>query len=206
MHHEPTRHAQYVDASLHTFLFADVVGFTALADVEGDYRALEVALGLQRHVHGLLEEHGAEQVKAIGDGLMLRFTDPRGAILLGVRLVGDLADEPDFPPLRIGIHTGPALSSDGDWYGRTVNVAARLCSLAPAGALIVSARTRDAAGEIDGVKWSTPELRWLRNVSAPVGTYRVTAHQKADCSPGREPAATRPLTWLGRPALSEVTA
>jgi class 3 adenylate cyclase len=120
-----------LEGTSHTFVFADLVGFTALADVEGDDRALEVALELQRRVARMLEGHGAEQVKTIGDGVMLRCNQPDAAIRLGLRMVTELGREPGFPPVRVGIHTGPALANGGDWYGRTVNVAARLCAVAP---------------------------------------------------------------------------
>ena len=56
-----------VAGSTHTFLFADLVGFTALTELEGDARALEVALQLQREVERLLAQHGARRVKATGD-------------------------------------------------------------------------------------------------------------------------------------------
>jgi class 3 adenylate cyclase len=157
----------------HTFLFADLVGFTALAELEGDDRALEVVLALQRRVGELLPEHRAEQVKAIGDGLMLRCEEPAAAIRLGLRLVDELADEAGVPPVRVGIHTGPAVANAGDWYGRTVNVAARLCAVAPGGEVMVSESTRSAAAEIGGVDWGERELHWLRNVSEPVATYLV---------------------------------
>ena len=88
--------------SAHTFLFADLVGFTALAELEGDDRALEVVLALQRRVGELLAEHSAEQVKAIGDGLMLRCEEPAAAIRLGLRLVDELADEAGVPPVTGG--------------------------------------------------------------------------------------------------------
>jgi adenylate cyclase len=195
-----------MEASTHTFLFADLVGFTALAELEGDDRALEVVLALQRRVRDLLEDHSAEQVKAIGDGLMLRCTEPRAAVLLGLRLVGELDREHGFPPVRVGIHTGPAIANEGDWYGRTVNVAARLCSVAPGGEVMVSESTRDAAGSVPGVDWSDRELHWLRNVSEPVGTYL------ASC-PDEEAAADSGLAkrfgllWpCGRSALREATA
>jgi adenylate cyclase len=155
----------------HTFLFADLVGFTALAELEGDGRALEVALALQERVGRMLSQHGAEQVKAIGDGLMIRCDQPEDAVRLGLCLVDELARDADFPPVRVGIHTGPALASGGDWYGRTVNVAARLCSTAPGGEVMVSESTREAAGRLPGVAWGDRELHWLRNVSAPIGAY-----------------------------------
>jgi class 3 adenylate cyclase len=156
----------------HTFLFADLVGFTALAETEGDDRALEVVVALQRRVRELLAEHSAEQVKSLGDGLMLRCSDPRAAVKLGLRVVEELADE-GVPPVRVGIHTGPAVTREGDWYGSTVNVAARLCAVAPGGEVMVSDATRRAAGHIAGVEWGERELHWLRNVSEPVGTYLV---------------------------------
>jgi adenylate cyclase len=167
-----------VTESRHTFLFADLVGFTALAEIEGDDRALEVALALQRRVRPLLGEHEAEQVKAIGDGLMLRCANGSAAVKLGLRVV-ELAEEPGFPPVRVGIHTGPALASEGDWYGRTVNVAARLCAVAPAGQVLVSETTRAAAGRMRGVDYGQRELHWLRNVTEPIGTYRVQVNESS---------------------------
>ena len=161
-------------APTHTFLFCDLVGFTALAETEGDGRALEVAVDLQRRVRSLLADHGAEQVKSIGDGLMLRCTNPASAVRLGLRLVGELAADPGFPPVRVGIHSGPALTRDGDWYGRTVNVAARLCSVAPGGEVLVSEATRSAAGPLRRVAWGERHLHWLRNVTEPVATYSVS--------------------------------
>jgi adenylate cyclase len=154
----------------HTFLFADLVGFTALAELEGDTRALAVALELQRRTAGLLSSHGAEQVKAIGDGLMLRCTRPAAAVALGLQVV-EIMDEPGLPSVRVGIHTGPALRSDDDWYGQTVNVAARLCAVAPPGQVLISEATRVAAGPIRRVDFGERELHWLRNVAEPIGTH-----------------------------------
>jgi adenylate cyclase len=156
----------------HTFLFADLVGFTALAELEGDSRALAVALELQRRTGGLLTNHGAEQVKAMGDGVMLRCTKPAAAVTLGLRMV-EIMDEPGLPPVRVGIHTGPALRSGGDWYGRAVNVAARLCAVAPPGRVLISDATATAAGRMRGVDLGERELHWLRNVSEPIATHLV---------------------------------
>jgi adenylate cyclase len=180
----------------HTFLFADLVGFTALAELEGDDRALEVVLGLQRRARSLLDDHGAEQVKTIGDGLMLRVQEPDCAIKLGLRLVDGLAGEADFPPVRVGIHTGPALANDGDYYGRTVNVAARLCAVAPGGEVMVSEQTRTAAGSVTEVSWGERELHWLRNVPEPVATYLAAAEPElvAEEPPQRK---RRRAPWRG---------
>ncbi|MEA2390536.1 MAG: adenylate cyclase [Solirubrobacteraceae bacterium] len=162
----------------HTFLFADLVGFTALAESDGDDRALEVALELQRRVGGILGAHGAEQVKAIGDCVMLRCPDPAAAVELGLEVVDTLAADPDFPLVRVGVHTGPAIARDGDWYGRTVNVAARLCSVAAGGDVVVSETTRDAAGDRGRVEYGERQLHWLRNVTQPVATYAARPRER----------------------------
>jgi class 3 adenylate cyclase len=187
----------------HTFVFADLVGFTALAELEGDDRALEVVLGLQRRARELLDDHGAEQVKTIGDGLMLRVQEPECAVHLGLRLVEGLASEADFPPVRVGIHTGPALANDGDYYGRTVNVAARLCAVAPGGEVMVSEQTRDAAGRVAQVKWGERELHWLRNVPEPVPTYLAGAEAELVSDPQPRRLRSRLARWgCGRASAS----
>jgi adenylate cyclase len=161
----------------HTFLFADLVGYTALADLEGDDRAADVALKLQRRVRELLAGYGGEEVKSLGDGLMLRCGDPAAAVRLGMQIVAELDSDPAFPPVRVGIHSGQAIERDGDWYGRTVNVAARLCSVAPGGAVLVSEATRQAVGPMRKVDFGERRLHWLRNVTEPIGTYSARERQ-----------------------------
>jgi adenylate cyclase len=161
----------------HTFLFTDLVGYTALTDIEGDDRAAEVALELQRRVRRLLTRYGGEEVKALGDGIMLRCSDPAAAVRLGLHIVAELGDDPTFPPVRIGMHSGEAVARDGDWYGRTVNVAARLCAVAPGGEVLVSDATRSAAGRMPKIDFGERNLHWLRNVTEPIGTYSARARQ-----------------------------
>jgi adenylate cyclase len=152
----------------HTFLFTDLVGFTALTEARGDDGAAEVALGFYERVRRLLPSHRAEEVKTIGDALMLRCEDPRLAIQLGLRIVDDLEALPGFPPVRVGMHTGTAVTRGGDWYGTTVNVAARLCGATGGGQVLVSECTREAAGRLRGVQLADSELHWLKNVTEPV--------------------------------------
>src|SRR5205823_14017043 len=99
----------------HTFIFTDMVGFTTLTAERGDDHAADVALAFYARVRALLRQHRAEEVKAIGDALMLRGDDPGLAVELGLRIVSEL-DGGGFPPVRVGIHTGPAVCREGDWY------------------------------------------------------------------------------------------
>jgi adenylate cyclase len=166
----------------HTFLFTDLVGFTALTAARGDDTAADVALGFYRRVRGLLVQHCADEVKTMGDALMLRCDAPAHAVRLGLRIVRELEEEPGMPPVRVGMHTGPAVEREGDWYGTTVNVASRLCAAAGGGEVLVSEATRDAAGSLRKVDMGEQRLHWLKNVTEPVAAHLAEEHQ---CGFGR---------------------
>jgi class 3 adenylate cyclase len=152
----------------HTFLFTDLVGFTALTEANGDHHAAELALDFYDRVRRLLPSHEAEEVKTIGDAMMLRGSDPALAVQLGIRIISELEAVPGFPAVRVGMDTGPAVSQHQDWYGATVNVASRLCAAAGGGQVLVSESTRRAAGKLKHVELEEPELHWLKNVTEPV--------------------------------------
>src|SRR4051812_49529791 len=130
----------------HTFLFTDLVGFTALTAERGDDSAADVALEFYRRVRALLSAHRAEEIKAIGDALMIRCEEPSLAIRLGLRIISELDEDPDFPAVRVGVNTGTAVRREGDWYGAGVNVAARLGAAAGGGGGPVRGDTPRAAG------------------------------------------------------------
>lgn len=166
-------------SSEHTFLFADLVGFTALTDAEGDDRAAEVALALYERARQLAPRYAAEELKTLGDGVVLRCDRAEGGIELAVRLVEELDSIPGFPPLRVGVHTGPAVKRDGEWYGRTVNVAARLCSAASGGQVLASERAIGAAGRLPKIELGERRLHWLRNVTEPIAAHVASARSGA---------------------------
>ena len=165
----------------HTFLFTDLVGFTALAASEGDDRAADVALEFARCVEPLAGDHGAEVVKRLGDGLMLRSAEPARAVRLALAIV---AEQNERVPVRVGMHTGPAVERGGDWYGTTVNVAARLCAAAGGGEVLVSETTRERAGRLRKLEVGDHRLHWLKNLDEPVAA-RVIA----------EPEPRAPGAW-----------
>jgi adenylate cyclase len=128
---------------LHTFLFADLAGFTDFTDRHGDERAAEFAVSFHERVAALATEHGCEIVKTIGDAVMVRSEDCRAAVRLAQQLVRRGAAK-DLPLVRAGLDTGPAVQRNGDWFGATVNIASRVTDLAGAGELLMTERTRDA--------------------------------------------------------------
>lgn len=151
------------------FLFADLVGYTALAAAHGDERAADVATRFHTTVRGLILRDALDaEVKTLGDGLMLRVGDPGSAVRLGVAIAETVDRLDDLPAVRVGVHSGPAVHRDGDWYGTTVNVAARLCDAAAGGQVLVSDDAAAAAGATPGVDFGTAELHILKNLDAPV--------------------------------------
>jgi adenylate cyclase len=173
-----------MSAREHTFLFCDLVGFTALTDMEGDHRAAAVGATLQSRVRGAAADHDAEVVKGMGDAAMVRCADPTAAIRLALCLVDEVDSDPALPPIRIGVHSGSAVSHDGDWYGRAVNVASRLCSVAAGGEVLVSESTLSAASELPKITVGERRLHWLKNVTEPVAA-RTTEHRRRSAKVSR---------------------
>src|SRR2546422_2240767 len=153
---------------LHTFLFADLAGFTALTEAHGDRQAADVAAEFSVAVRALLPSHAAEEVKTIGDALMIRGGDPAEAIRLGLGIVEDVGTQHGFPAVRVGMNTGQALEREGDWFGATVNIAARVSGLASGGEVLLTETTKVAARELGGVHLHERGRHELKNIGEPV--------------------------------------
>ena len=89
--------AQQSELAVQTFLFADLSGFTALTEAHGVEQAADLVGGFCVAVRRLLAEHQAQEVKTIGDALMLRAGDAAAAIRLGLRIVHDVGAQHGFP-------------------------------------------------------------------------------------------------------------
>src|SRR6266511_927086 len=112
--------------SAQTFLFADLAGYTALTEAMGDESAADAAAEFCEYVRGLLAAHGAEEVKAIGDAVLLRVPDAASAARLAERIVCDYGARHRALGVAVGMHTGTAVQRGDDWFGSAVNVAARV--------------------------------------------------------------------------------
>ncbi|MEK6278502.1 MAG: adenylate/guanylate cyclase domain-containing protein [Actinomycetota bacterium] len=156
-----------------TFLFADLSGFTALTEVHGDEQAADLAGEFSAAVRELLPDHSAEEVKSIGDALMVRCEVAEHAVRLGLRIVYDVGERHGFPIIRVGMHTGPAVERDGDWFGAAVNLAARVSGVASGDEVLCTEATREAAGRMDDVELIEHGRQELRNIAEPVMIYRA---------------------------------
>lgn len=163
-----------------TFLFADLAGFTALTEAHGDEEAADVAAAFFGELRALLADHGAEEVKTIGDATLTRSVDATEAVRLGLRIARDVGGRHGFLSVRVGMHTGPAVWRDGDWFGTTVNVAARVAGLAAGGQVLITEETVCAAGDLAGVDLRGLGLHDFRNVAEPVRVYEALAEGSHD--------------------------
>jgi adenylate cyclase len=124
--------------------FLDLVGYTRLTEERGDAAAAELAGNLAVLVGRSSREHGGVPVKWLGDGVMVHFREPAGAVLSALGMVRQLP-EAGLPPAHVGVAAGPVVAQGGDYFGRTVNVAARIAARAGEGQVLVSGRVAEAA-------------------------------------------------------------
>jgi len=110
----------------------------------------------------------------MGDGAMIWAPDPAGAVALAARTVLEIGTRPDLLPVRVGAHTGPALMRDGDWYGSSVNLAARLARAAGPNEALISMATQSAAHQLESPLNRRCELV-LRGVEQPMVAWRLGA-------------------------------
>jgi adenylate cyclase len=160
-----------MNGNAHSFLFADLVGFTAFTAARGDETAAELAVEFADEVRTLAAEHGVEFVKAMGDAVMVRGASAAETVALGLRLVHDGPVPAWRPPVRIGVHTWTAVARDGDWYGTTVNLAARLSACAHGGELLLTEDTGRRMGRNLPLELIDQGLRRLRDVPSPVRVF-----------------------------------
>jgi adenylate cyclase len=156
-----------------TVAFADLVGFTRLGNRVHADEIGRVAGRLVTLAYELVTPPVAI-VKTIGDAVML--VSPEAAPLVGclIRLVDAVdAEGEDFPQLRAGVASGPAVEVGADWYGHAVNLASRLTAAARPGFVVGSPEVRDATRS--QFRWSRALPRHLKGVRGPVFMARVQA-------------------------------
>ena len=152
--------------------FLDLTGYTALAEERGDEAAAEVASELAGMVQETAMTHGGRAVKWLGDGVMFHFSDPGKAIVSGLDLV-EQAVSATSVPARIGINAGAVIAQEGDYFGRTVNVASRIADYAKPHEVLVSEEAMRTA-DVSEVEFELVGDVMLKGVSKAVRLHRVT--------------------------------
>jgi class 3 adenylate cyclase len=158
-----------------TFLFADLVGYTALTEAIGDDAAADLAREFRRTMCGLSRDHGARQVKSMGDGVMIWIADAGDAVSLAAATLDRVGTREDLLPVRVGVHTGPGVRRGGDWYGSAVNVAARLADRARPNEALVSEATWAMARCEHTRPVDTPRELVLKGLDRRVAAWRLAS-------------------------------
>ena len=126
--------------------FLDLTGYTRLTEERGDEAAADLATTVGALVRTTALTHGGQAVKWLGDGVMLFFREARQGVLAALEMVDAIAER-GLPPAHVGLHAGPVVFQEGDYFGRTVNLAARIADVARPGEVLVSEEVVDAVGD-----------------------------------------------------------
>jgi class 3 adenylate cyclase len=150
--------------------FVDVAGFTRATDERGDEHALQVATRLRDLADGAARRRGGRLVKLLGDGVLLRFPGAPAAVEAVLELRRDLAAA--GLASHAGINAGPIIEREGDVFGRTVNIAARLAEVATSGQVLATASAAAALGTNGPAAIALGEAA-LAGVAAPLAVVEI---------------------------------
>ena len=131
------RSATTQDMSAMTVGFVDIVGYTSRSRQMSARALAEMVEWFERVVTDLVVQHGGQVVKTIGDEALFTLEDPVAGGRLALELVERSLEDERFPEVRVGAAHGPVLARLGDVFGATVNIAARLTSVARPGKVLV---------------------------------------------------------------------
>jgi adenylate cyclase len=184
-----------------TFVFADIAGYTALTEAHGDADAADLAAQFCRAISEVAAASDGEVVKTIGDAVMVRHSVPADAVALGLTAAHEVIAGHGFPAVRVGMHHGPAIRREGDWFGATVNLAARVAALAAGGEVLLTGAVRDRAGELEGVEYESRGEQHIRNIAAPVALFAAVRDPRSTEARHLDPVC-RMLVAEGREAGS----
>ncbi len=152
-----------------SLLFCDLTGFTSYANAHGDAAAIEVIERFADRVDALRGER-SRFVKRLGDGYMLAYPEPGEAVAGALRIGASMRETEDVG-MHAGIHHGVAVFRDGDYFGRAVNLAARLLAAAREGEVLAS---RDVAMSSPEHPWRHRGATRLRGFAEPLEVYALS--------------------------------
>jgi adenylate cyclase len=154
------------------FAFVDLTGYTRLTEERGDRAAATLAADLADLVQEEVGSRGGRAVKWLGDGVMFSFRDPAAAVHATIE-IGRRTSEVGLPEAHAGIAVGPVIFQEGDYFGRTVNLASRLAGAAEPGQILVDAEVVRIAEDVPGLEFRGLGSVELRGMREPVAVFEV---------------------------------
>jgi adenylate cyclase len=160
-------------ARLPAVAFVDISGYTAMTETDGDAAAAHATSRFEHAVTVAVAASGGRVVKLLGDGALLLFpdADPCASAIRAVTAIRDELVADGLQP-HAGVDMGPVVERDGDIFGRTVNHASRLASVATAGQVVVSEAVASALDGGDHRVETLGEVT-LKGVAVPVPVFLV---------------------------------
>ena len=175
------------------FLFADLRGYSAFTERHGDTAARDLLRRYRELVRDVIGRFGGAEIRTEGDSFYIVFMSVGEAVRAGLAIIeaADAASS-NAQPVRVGIgvHAGETVDSAEGIVSSAVNIAARICSSAAAGEMLVSDTVRALTRTHLDVAFVSRGRRRLKGIVEPVSLYRVEASSAA----GRA-AADIPVGW-----------
>jgi adenylate cyclase len=144
--------------------FADLVGFTALAQQVSDEELAEVVDQFERLAYDIVVAGEGRVVKMIGDEVMFLVDDPVCAAEIALGLADASHDAAGLSDVRVGMAVGPVIEREGDAFGITVNLASRATSIAYPGTVVVSPELRALLEDRPELSFKSMRPRFLKNI------------------------------------------
>ncbi len=164
------------EEDIHTILFTDVEGSTALTQRLGDAKARELLREHERMVREALRAHGGSEVKTMGDGFMASFSSATKALECAIAMQREFAQQNENAEepilVRVGLNAGEPIAEDEDLFGTAVNLSARICAHAEAGQILAPIVVRELASGKQFMFADQGETE-LRGFEDPVRLFEV---------------------------------
>lgn len=151
--------------------FVDISGYTTTTEREGDTTAVRISETVRGTAQRIAQAHQGSLVKLLGDGAMVYFQDVGGAVAAVSELMSELGER--GLPAHAGVNAGSIMEHDGDYYGRTVNLASRIAGQAAAGEILVSAPVKEGTSD-EGFEFEPIQPVKLKGIDHPVELFRVS--------------------------------
>jgi YVTN family beta-propeller protein len=161
-----------------TFLIVDVRGYTRFTQTHGDEEAGKLASQFAALVREAISATGGDVLELRGDEALCVFPSARQALRAAVEVQVRFRQRPEGQPIfplgvGIGLAAGEAVPVEGGFRGASLNLAARLCSLAGPGQILASETVTSLAGAIDGLRFVERRGVRVKGIERPVRTLEV---------------------------------
>ena len=196
------------------FLFADLRGYTDFVESHGASAAASLLTRYCDLARKAIGHFGGAEIKTEGDSFYVVFNSVSNAVRCGLELTADArastAEHPNEPiRVGVGVHAGETVELEDGYVGSAVNIAARICSQAGAGEVVVSETVRALTRTVLPVRFTSRGRRDLKGIAEPIELFAVV--EVADgaawadapagaCRDGGASPSSGPVRWSSSPS------